>query len=186
MKKLIYLLASFYIIFLSIITANACSCIQPLAPSESLENATAVFVGRVVEINEPKSIFGLWSGLDPIEVEFEVNRSYKGVTNSNVTIETPMSSASCWFPFIEGEEYLVYANWEENNLDVSLCSRTALLSDATVDINELGEGNIVDNTDGEVMPDNNNYLVNILISFLVIVLIISITLILIRNKDKNK
>jgi len=50
-------------------------------------------------------------------------------------VTTTLSDDSCGYDFKNGQEYLVYANKSSgDNLSVSLCSRTALLSGTRNDI----------------------------------------------------
>ena len=69
---------------------------------------------------------------------FDVDRVWKGENESSITIQTRQSSASCGYSFEEDSNYLVYAQRNGEMLDVSLCSRTSLVSSAAEDISELG------------------------------------------------
>ena len=65
--------------------------------------------------------------------------SYVRITDYTVLLSSVLVSAgaSCGFPFVEGEEYLVYSS---NAVTVSLCSRTRSMSEADEDLASLGEG----------------------------------------------
>jgi hypothetical protein len=136
-------------------TAYACSCALPGPPDEELANAAAVFSGRVVSIVKPIN-FGSISSADPIEVTFQVQEVWKGSVSLTTTITTSRSGASCGYTFQKGNEYIVYAYGSENNLSVSLCSRTQPLEAAKVDLEELGIGSapLDDSRTGTVILSN--------------------------------
>ena len=125
--------------------AYACKCVVPGSPSEELEKFDAVFAGKVLSIEHsfdpdtPSRSPG-----DHTTVGFAVNTVWKGVVDKNIDLTTPPTGGSCGFAFVEGKEYIVYAyeGTEENdNLNVSICSRTALLLvEAQADMDALGEG----------------------------------------------
>ena len=119
-------------------TAYACSCIIPESPSDSLLKSDAVFSGKVVKIEEEHPSYPLFSSIDPVWVTFDVDRVWKGPNDVSITIQTPQSSASCGYGFEENKAYLVYANRNGDVLDVSLCSRTNLVSEAAEDFDGLG------------------------------------------------
>lgn len=117
----------------------ACSCQPPGAPSEELVNATAVFMGEAVSVREFPRIFGTWGSSDPTTVRFKVKTVWKGADFQTRYITTARSGASCGYTFAEGTEYVVYSH---NGFNVSLCSRTRPLSEATRDLADLGQGTI--------------------------------------------
>ena len=112
-------------------TGLACSCLPPPPPLEALEQSTAVFVGRVVEIRAADEM--------RLEVLFEVERSWKGVSGRRILVWTPSNEAACGMTFMWGERYLVYAR-DSEGLSVYLCSRTAPLEHAGTDLEALGTG----------------------------------------------
>lgn len=122
----LFILLTFFIqLFVLSQTALACSCVSM---ESDIEDSGAVFTGKVVSIKYPEPVNGIMSSADPAKVTFEVYQSWKGPKTKNITIYTALSSASCGYEFDEGREYLVYADIEEGNLEVSLCSGTSLLS----------------------------------------------------------
>jgi hypothetical protein len=152
MKKLLPWMISFLVIMTVILmflpkNSYACSCVQPGTPSEELNNSKAVFTGKVLEIKEDKKSYEK-------KVMFEVLSTFKGVSESPVTLYTGMDSAACGFNFIVGEEYLVYASGD-GKLQTTLCSRTAELSAANNDLKELGIGKELEkNVDLKEESDN--------------------------------
>ena len=120
--------------------AYACSCAPPGSPVEGLNNASAVFTGKVVALAEPSGGFGPISSADPVTVTFQVYTVWKGSVSQTTTITTARSGASCGYTFDKGGEYIVYAYGQENNLSVGLCSRTQPLDTAENDLEVLGAG----------------------------------------------
>ena len=80
---------------------------------------------------------------DRATVGFDVRAVWKGAVYEDMYITTPPTGGSCGFTFSEGEEYLVYAHdspYADDGYTVGICSRTALLQQAQVDIDALGGG----------------------------------------------
>ncbi len=136
-KMRIFLLLVIIVSMLTIETesAYACSCAPPGPLEEELTNATVVFTGKVVDLAESIGGFGPISSADPMKVTF-----WKGSVSQTTTITTARSGSSCGYTFEKGGEYIVYAHGPENNLSVSLCSRTQPLATAEDDLAVLGVG----------------------------------------------
>jgi hypothetical protein len=124
--------------------ASACSCADPGSPAEALENSAAVFAGRVVSVDhsfDPDA--PPYSPGDHTTVGFDVSAVWKGVVHERMYVTTPPTGGSCGFAFVEGAEYIVYGH-DRSDADggytAGICSRTALLSQAQADIDELGDG----------------------------------------------
>ena len=121
----------------------ACSCVENGSPIEELANSAAVFMGRVVSVHELDPGDSLWGGArhvsssDPTTIGFAVQTVWKGPLFQTTYLTTHRSEASCGFTFVEGETYIVYSR---DGSTVSLCSRTARLSEAMDDLDALGEG----------------------------------------------
>ena len=109
----------------------ACSCRTIGTPSEELENSAAVFRGTVTaaSVSEDKQ---------EVTYEFEVTTVWKGPLTGKTIITSPRWSAACGREYGTGE-YIVYS-W--NGSRDGLCSRTRLISDASEDLAELGEGQV--------------------------------------------
>jgi len=118
--------------------ALACLCVAPGLPAEEMARSAAVLAGRVLRIDAPRG--GMVSTGDPVHVVFQVERVWKGPAVHNLVIVTARHSVSCGFPFEVGEEYLVYARAAGGELHTSICSRTAPLAAAAVDLVALGPG----------------------------------------------
>ena len=113
----------------------ACSCLQPGSPSEALEESTAVFVGEVVSISHTERSDGSYTGYT--FVEFNVTTVWKGSVGKTIQIGTADSGPACGYGFSVGLQYLVYSYY---GLHTGICSRTSELSEAEIDLAELGEG----------------------------------------------
>lgn len=120
--------------------SHACSCAYPHTPSEALERSAAVFAGKVVSI-EASTVNR--TGMHPITVEFEVSTVWKGPGQRTIRMRTPGINNSCHFPFQEGVEYLVYSL---NGSNVNWCSPVRPLSEASVDLAVLREGQVLSQT----------------------------------------
>ena len=124
--------------------AYACKCVVPGSPSEELEKFDAVFAGKVLSVEhsfDPNA--SSFSPGDHTTIGFSVDTVWKGTVDQNTDLTTPPTGGSCGFAFVDGEEYIVYAYEgaeESAGLNVSICSRTALLAEAQADIDALGEG----------------------------------------------
>lgn len=132
---------------------SACSCIQPGTPTEELERSDLVFRGVANLVQEPADQTNPENQLENTTVSFSVSKVWKGEPQSRIHIKTTASSAACGYNFETNEEYIVYANIVDGEPNVSLCSRTSLVSVAADDIVELGEGRSVDPSD-EPLPGN--------------------------------
>ena len=139
MKKYLQLLLTFCFMLgvLMVTTPSigyACSCVIPPPPDQALQQAEAVFAGKVIGVKENSQKYQK-------SVLFEVTSTWKGVTQTQVELTTPLNSAACGYEFKEGQEYLVYANQgEANQLETNLCTRTTEFSSAEEDLSVLGEG----------------------------------------------
>lgn len=113
-----------------------------LEPEAALEESVSVFSGKVREIN-PKTLSSqeetLW--LQDAElwyyVSFDISTAYKWENTEEISIFTAQDSASCWYQFVEWQDYIVYTYGEVGNESTSICSRTKNIQDADDDIRAL-------------------------------------------------
>jgi hypothetical protein len=116
--------------------ALACSCGDIGPACQNYFQVAAVFVGTVESITSAPD-------QDPpygkLRIEFAVAETFRGTLSSKATAFTATSGAACGYQFKVGERYLVYAHGakEGARLDVSICSRTRLLSQAADDVQYL-------------------------------------------------
>ncbi|MBT2639804.1 hypothetical protein [Bacillus sp. ISL-39] len=129
----LFLIASFPAV------TSACSCAELPTAAEELEQFEAIFSGKVMEIKEEKV-----KGYMTKKVVFEVANIWKGMKESQITITTGLGGGDCGFRFIEGQEYLVYANESDmygaKSLTTIMCDRTNTLSTLQDDLKLLGAG----------------------------------------------
>lgn len=113
----------------------ACSCadLKPLAAD--VAQSDAVFTGEVVAIRiaprwwqdspEPVSSDLIQEGSRVEEVTFAVDRAWKGVSTQQLLIITPFEIGLCGYEFQVGQQYLVFASYEEGRprLSTGACRR---------------------------------------------------------------
>jgi len=120
--------------------AHACLCASSGSPREAMAEVDAVFFGKVVATQTPGPRLrnGEWviSSADPMTVEFDVIRVWKGPIRQNLSVQTERYEASCGFGFKEGRRYIVYAY----DGHTGLCTRTAPAWLAARDFAALGLG----------------------------------------------
>lgn len=119
-------------------SAFACSCMIAPPPTQARDEAVAVFAGTVSAIAPANP------GSTNLLVTFDLDESWKGPTESQLTITTPGNSAACGVSFDVGQGYLVYASAQEGQFQTTLCSRTAPLGAAGEDLAALGTGTPID------------------------------------------
>lgn len=117
-----------FVLVVAILTpaaARACSCAPTGTPQQELAQSTEVFRGRVLQIEE-RETFDL--------AIFAATTVWKGSPDPLRVAETGSSSTLCGFPFVVGQEYVVYG------APVASCGRTKLVSAAAADLAALGPG----------------------------------------------
>jgi len=131
--------------------ASACSCLPPEPPQGALEKAEAVFVGRVIAIEDQ----GGGETLPERAYQFEVSRFWKGEGAETITLTSALSSAACGRSYAMDEEYLVYATSDrKGGLADYLCSRTRTVISADEDLAVLGPGQQVQHTPEVTAPSD--------------------------------
>ena len=109
--------------------ALGCTCVELPKTATAFRKAKAVFVGEVVHVAEPHYP-DRWAD-DPVPftrlVTFKVEKSWKGVRQSEVEVWMEMSFFHCSnYTFREGEKYLVYVQEYKGTLVLYWCSHSAL------------------------------------------------------------
>ena len=104
-----------------------CTCVFP-SFEEQLKIATGVFRGKVIQIETIDQ--------GQLRVEIAVLKSWKGPEDKTIAVFSAENSAMCGYPFETNKEYLVFATGKEK-LNVSLCSRTKPIGDASEDLAQL-------------------------------------------------
>lgn len=122
---------------------NACECDESTSVYERFNEASVVFLGRVVRMYFEDWPFDIDSALvppdEPITVEFRVRSVWKGEVSEIMFVSTARSEP-CGYPFGIHRDYLVYADGDQGALEVLACGGTKRLDEAQEDLNALGEG----------------------------------------------
>ncbi len=121
----------------------ACECVEANSTDERMDEASAVFLGRVVRMYFEDWPFDIDSALvppdEPITVEFRVRSVWKGEVSEIMSVSTARSEP-CGYPFGIHRDYLVYADGDQGALEVLACGGTKRFNEAQEDLNALGEG----------------------------------------------
>lgn len=137
-----YLLVLFFSIVLISITVfpadcHACKC-SDSSVEEQLQQSDAVFTGNVlkIETGDPRR------GLENM-VYFEVNKTWKGVNETQIAIGSTLSDCS-FVSFEKGKEYLVFASVQnftgKEYLAANLCGSSGEISEVEDELSLLGDG----------------------------------------------
>lgn len=108
------------------VAAAACSCTNELTLQQEFDGAWLVFSGRVLEIQADP--FGT------LAVQLEPIQRWKGPLQYVQLVVTPVDEAVCGFPFVVGEEYLVFTTMSYYGITYTptpfthLCARTSPLA----------------------------------------------------------
>ena len=95
-----------------------------------------MFAGKVTAIKPLGHPPFRMSSADPVEVEFQVSRVWKGPRLETTVIETELSETSCGYEFKKGGTYIVYVH----DGRTGLCTRTSPAWRAFQDLVALGPG----------------------------------------------
>ncbi len=122
---------------------QACECDESTSVDERFNEASAVFVGRVVRMYFEDWPFDIDSALvppdEPLTVEFRVRSVWKGEVSEIMSVSTARSEP-CGYPFGIHRDYLVYTDGDQGALEVLACGRTKRFDEAREDLISLGEG----------------------------------------------
>ncbi len=110
----------------------ACVCVGPESPKENLEWADAVFSGKVISAKE-----GVYT--------FEVERVWKGVSESQVIVKDFSFGSDCGFNFQLNEQYVIFAytGKTEKVLTVDPCTWNQRLKNAKKIFRSIGKGKLL-------------------------------------------
>jgi hypothetical protein len=145
------LLALGLIVFACSASVLPCSCVPELDVLLALDQADAVFAGRVVGLSlvprfsEDPTISYATEDLEVIvavhsqwKSELSGNTMWKRDVSDCAVLYTTFTCCVCGFNFKIGQAYLIYAFEQDGLLRTSICTRTMLLSDASDDLVVLG------------------------------------------------
>jgi hypothetical protein len=103
---------------ISAVGVSACDC-KPPSIESAFREATVVFLGHCISgkvVSQGKGRV--------LQYEFDVVRSWKGVSAKTVMIETGMSEANCSRKYFDlGSVHLVYAHGPVDHLMTTYCDR---------------------------------------------------------------
>jgi hypothetical protein len=114
-------------------------CGAGMTPAEAYQKATAVFAGRVVDVQLRETRLRSGAVIPHHEVRLKVEKSWKLVDREEVVVTTRAVYANTCGSFKLGESYLVYADRMGDTFYISAGSRTNLLANAGNDLGYLGE-----------------------------------------------
>ncbi len=123
---------------LASVRAEGCTCsgarqARNFQPCEIFWRYDIVFVGLVEKLSYEKSSDGRY--YNRMTAHLRVEQPIRGVNMPTVEVETSPSSASCGFPFKDGERYMVYLKREPGRkFREHLCGPTVRLSAAAADV----------------------------------------------------
>jgi hypothetical protein len=114
-------------------SAFACSCLDSGSAENELKRSTAVFSGKAIDVDSRQC-----------KTTFEIYRYWKGVSTKTIVVFS--SHSLCGYFFTKDKEYLVYA-FGDKRLSTNICTGTKELSQAKEDLEKLGEGTEVQESD---------------------------------------
>lgn len=123
------------------LSACACSCGPETDALLAMEQADAVFAGRIVGLALiPDEDPAIGVSFETLKVTVAVHSLWKGEALEETILFTGYTCCVCGFLFQLGEEYLIYATADDDGtLRTSICSRTQLLASASEDLVVLGD-----------------------------------------------
>ncbi len=116
--------------------AFACDCAGTLVPCQAYGEASAVFVGTVINsriITIKQSDYEAQRRV----VRFSIDTPFRGVEDAEVEVSTGLGGGDCGFGFVQTQQYLVYAYEYEGKLSTSICTRTRSISKAEDDLSYI-------------------------------------------------
>lgn len=124
-------------ITLVVTPAMACSCAFAGPPCRAVQDASAVFLGKVLAIEKAESAGGY--EFYSRRVRFEIVEPFTGVSGATTEVYTGEGGGDCGYGFRTGRSYVVYAYRETTSprLTTGICSRTRPANDAEEDLSYL-------------------------------------------------
>lgn len=135
MKKILsYVFLSFYFLLVGANSVEACSCkgrpqgVEGIQTCGYYQRSENIFIGLAEKIEIDKEIGSM-------KVTFSVEKSIRGTNEQIVEVFTSSNTASCGYPFKQGEHYFVYGRKNsDGKYHESLCGPTVLLKNAEDDL----------------------------------------------------
>lgn len=117
-------------------------CGAGMTPAEAYQKATAVFAGRVLDVQWRETRLKSGTVIPHHEVRLKVEKSWKLVDRQEAVVTTRAVDENTCGSFKPGESYLVYADRMGDTFYVTSASRTNLLANAREDLEYLGEARV--------------------------------------------
>lgn len=147
-RQIVVLLKSIGATIMLSAVAFACSC-APTTIEMERDEATVIFAGKVFAVEKvglPSPILTrefpfikLW-GPFKRKNTFEVTHIWKGTPQEKFDISSCVGMMCCTDEFKLGDEFLIYAYGNINDLGIGMCTRKQKLENATEDLAILGAG----------------------------------------------
>jgi hypothetical protein len=115
---------------------SACDCAGQTIPCQAYGQASAVFLGTVINSRIVTTKRGEFESQSRV-VRMSIDTSFRGVEGGEVEVTTGLGGGDCGFGFQQSRQYLVYAYEYEGKLGTGICSRTRLASNAGEDLQYL-------------------------------------------------
>lgn len=119
------------LLMLSAVQAMACSCAGTKEPCQAYGEASAVFVGTVINI---RTVAKKEDSYNRRAVRFQIDSDFRGAEGAEIEVLTGFGDADCGFRFTQSQQYLVYAYEYKGTLSTSICTRTRTLKTADDDL----------------------------------------------------
>jgi hypothetical protein len=113
-----------------------------MTPAEAYQKATAVFAGKVLDVQLRETRLKSGTVIPHHEVRLKVEKSWKLLDREEAVVTTRAVYANTCGSFNVGESYLVYADRMGDTFYVPAASRTNLLANAVGDLEYLGEARV--------------------------------------------
>jgi hypothetical protein len=113
-------------------------CGASMTPAEAYQKATAVFAGRVLDVQVRETRLKSGTVIPHHEVRLKVEKSWKLVDREEIVVITRAVYPNTCGSFNVGESYLVYADRMGDTFYVPSASRTNLLASVVEDLDYLG------------------------------------------------
>lgn len=149
LEEMKHILIAAFLLLLFVSTSSAASppyCPKPTVP-DAFKQASAVFVGEVLEVVEPLPSDSKALSLGSFyTLRFKVEKAWKGIDSQEISVLSPLGGYEALpLPVNKGDKYLVYADppydtgkFQKGQLIMgNMCNRSMLLSRANDDIKEL-------------------------------------------------
>ncbi len=133
MKSLFIATAIVGLLVVSAGKAHACSCAGSKVPCQAYGEASAVFVGTVIESRTITVKRGNYDSKTRV-VRLTIDSPFRGVEGAEVEVQTGLGDADCGFGFVQTQQYLVYAYEHKGKLSTSICTRTRPIASAAEDL----------------------------------------------------